>query len=90
MIMYPEFEEDLRIFLAVGMVKVTFTKKNGSSRIMRCTLASHLLPVYAFSDNGEEKKEKATTAGVVAVWDTENDGWRSFRIDSITEVVLNG
>jgi hypothetical protein len=31
----------------------------------------------------EEEHDKHKDSGVLAVWDLQNNGWRSFRIDSV-------
>jgi hypothetical protein len=48
---------------------------------MRCTLRADLLP--AQTDLEESIQKKAPNPEVLAVWDLENVGWRSFRYDSI-------
>ena len=65
--------------LKEGDVSVTFTKKDGTERVMKCTLKEDVIPSVESS-----KKENV---GVVVVWDTEKKSWRSFRMDSITNVV---
>ena len=62
-----------------GDVSVTFTKKDGTERVMKCTLKEDVVPLVESS-----KKENV---GVVVVWDTEKNAWHSFRMDSITNVV---
>jgi hypothetical protein len=46
-----------------------------------CTLKADLLP--AQTDLEEAVQKKTPNPDVLAVWDTENQGWRSFRYDSI-------
>lgn len=73
--------------LKTGPVTITFTKINGSERIMHCTLND----AFISSDDrmstmaGHEPK-KQVNEKVLAVWDIENNGWRSFRIDSVTNI----
>ena len=67
--------------LKKNVMKVTFTKVNGDERGMRCTLHDSVLPDQPIS--GIKKKENMD---VLSVWDLDNDGWRSFRLDSIKEV----
>jgi phage-related protein len=65
--------------LRKGVYEVTFTKADGSKRVMKCTLIESMLPSY-------EKKTERTTKikdDVVAVYDLDNAGWRSFRADSV-------
>lgn len=68
------------------VVEVTFTKVNGDQRVMRCTLKQNLLPQSYVQDINEQTKEKEfhqTNANVIAAWDVQKGGWRSFRIDSV-------
>jgi hypothetical protein len=48
---------------------------------MLCTLNPDLLP--AQTDIEETVQKKTPNPDVLAVWDIENAGWRSFRYDSI-------
>ena len=68
-----------------GVIIVKFTKVNGDERVMNCTLHSDHLPPQT---NIVEHKTKQN-ANVLAVWDIDSKGWRSFRIDSVKEVILN-
>jgi hypothetical protein len=64
-----------------GVVEVLFLKKDGTERRLICTLKADLLP--AQTDLEEAVQKKTPNPDVLAVWDTENQGWRSFRYDSI-------
>jgi hypothetical protein len=70
----------LKNVLETDVVEVTFTKKDGSERILKCTLKENVLPEV----QNKETKEKSKEA--LAVWDVESEGWRSFRWDSIKSV----
>lgn len=68
-----------------NVVSVTFTKVNGEERVMRCTLQANYIP-NALTQNGELIVEKKTNSNNVSVWDTETQGWRSFRVNSVKSV----
>lgn len=72
--------EYLKTELFKNIVNVTFIKKDGTQRNMRCTLRSDLLPAQT---DLEEAVSKTPSATSLAVWDLDNNGWRSFRYDSI-------
>ena len=79
----------LKIMLAEDILLVTFTKKNGDSREMYCTLQDEFVPDHKkyFSENESSKRaapSDAESPQVVAVYDMEKADWRSFRMDSIT------
>lgn len=66
-------------------VTVTFTKKDGSERVMRCTRSAKLLPPQPEVVSETKRKENTTT---ISVYDLEQGGWRSFIIKNITKIVL--
>lgn len=77
--------EDLRN----SVVEVTFTKVDGTRRSMRCTLMNDYLPEIHKTNPAEQEKEKTfhkENPDVIAVWDLQNGGWRSFRVDSVEYV----
>jgi len=72
----------LRTLLKEDVVSITFIKKDGSERIMQCTLSESKIP----SEFAPKGTEKAKSDEVLPVFDVENDGWRSFRWDSIKKI----
>lgn len=73
--------------LRSNVIEVHFVKVNGESRVMRCTLMPRLLPqsfVKSLEEQKEEKNFHNTNPDVIACWDVQAAGWRSFRIDSVT------
>jgi hypothetical protein len=73
--------EFLKKTLFENVVNVLFIKKDGTERKLICTLKPDLLPVQ--TDLEEAVQKKTPNPDVLAVWDIENKGWRSFRYDSI-------
>jgi len=72
--------------LRTQVLEVHFTKANGENRVMRCTLQKHMLPESYQRSLGEQTEEKIfhkENPDVIAVWDLGENGWRSFRIDSV-------
>ena len=67
----------LRDLLKDNIMEVTFTKKDGSERVMICTLIEEYLPSTSGSSTDY--------AGLVTVYDLEKQSWRSFREDSVIE-----
>ncbi len=78
--------EMIRSTLKSNICKVTFTKSNGELREMMCTLQeSIVVPHEKTTDRVREVKED-----VIPVWDCEKEAWRSFRIDSIIAIQIQG
>ena len=67
-----------------GETTVTFTKVDGSERVMRCTLNEAMLPP---AEPTESTAERKVNPNVVAVWDLDKEGWRSFKVDSVKSLV---
>lgn len=76
--------EWLKELLHEQVVGVTFTKKDGTERVMQATLSESFIPQADRSENSTNIRKKSDEA--LAVWDTEVQGWRSFRWDSIKSV----
>lgn len=82
---WDKFGKWLKGILKVDVATVTFTKKDGTERVMKCTLDPKLLPAAPVT---EGKKERKVNQDVLAVYDVEAQGWRSFTIKSIKSVNL--
>lgn len=76
---------NLKELLKTGVVEVVFTKLSGDKRVMNCTLQSSFLP-----EEVETEKTRKQNDDVLSVWDTEVNGWRSFRFDSVISYSLKG
>lgn len=74
-------KHDLNNLLKRKILKITFKKKDGSERIMKCTLLEDMVPFY------EKKTErvKKVNEDVLAVWDLDKDAFRSFKLDSVID-----
>jgi len=86
--------DDLKRVLSNSTMVVTFKKQNGEERVMRCTLQEGIIPPatridespWATTDPLSQKKVRAVNKEVLPVWDVEKEQWRSFRLDSITNI----
>ena len=73
---------DLVAILREQPSAVTFTKKDGTTRRMQCTLQEGVVIPH-------EKKTERTVEpkdNVLPVWDLEANAWRSINIDTIQNV----
>lgn len=77
----PEYREWLIGMLAEGDhgVEITFTKKDGTSRKMKCTRSAKLIP-----EDQQPKNADTSTSGAIPVFDLEANGWRSFLPENLT------
>lgn len=78
---WTEFREWVRSCLKTEECIVEFHKKDGSRRVMRCTLKPELLPQVELTEGTKERT--ITVTDNIPVYDTEANGWRSFNIRSV-------
>jgi hypothetical protein len=90
MLVDQEFKQTVLEQLSAGPVVVTFTKKDGTERVMPCTTNP---TVIMFKTNGDVAPFSLTSntvdAKVASVYDLESNGWRSFRWESVKTAVVN-
>lgn len=73
--------ESMLTNLRKDVCRVTFTKKNGDTRVMLCTLEMRNIPEHKRPISESAVKDNPE---VVRVYDMEKHEWRSFRVDSVT------
>ena len=83
---------------------ITFTKKDGTERVLNCTLQVEYLPMptqppappppapeyHADQDDVIIQPARVVNEHVVAAWDTDINEFRSFRLDSVITITVNG
>ncbi len=80
--------DNLKEFLHDEIIEVSFTKKNGEDRIMKCTLMAKEIPANMAPKNiGNPPDEE--NRDYMNVFDVEAQGWRSFILDSVKYVKTN-
>jgi hypothetical protein len=77
-----EVRKEMVDALKEGVATVTFTKKDGTERVMMATLQEELLPRKPIVDTSVVAKRKVNE-DIIAVFDTEANGFRSFRVDTV-------
>ena len=70
--------------LRSGVCRVKFVKRDGAVRDMRCSLNTEDIPEQHRPSSNREYSEST-----VRVYDVEAQGWRSFRVDSVTDFEPN-
>lgn len=79
--------EDCMNTLRSRVCVVTFTKRDGTERVMRCTLKPEYLPVATTKPQvREEKTARKVNPNTVSVWDLDKNAWRGFALDSIKDM----
>jgi hypothetical protein len=67
----------LKTALQAGLVTINFTKVNGHKRRMVATLDPAIHPATTYATG------VTRDAALLVVWDTEQNGWRTIKVDSI-------
>jgi hypothetical protein len=61
---------------------IIFEKSDGTERKLLCSLQENVIPKIDI----EKSKKKVVNLEVLPVFDLENNGWRSFRWDSVKSI----
>jgi len=64
-------------------LEITFTKVDGTVRVMPCTLRDSALPPQALTEQHTTRLYKPET---ISVWCLDKNEWRSFRVMNVTSV----
>lgn len=67
-------------------VTITFTKKDGSERVMKATLHPKTIASYEFKTVNAQNEINENETSMVTVWDLENNGWRTVNYDTIVKM----
>lgn len=74
--------EDMVEALRAGYCTVTFNKVNGEERVMDCTLKEDYIPEAERPKTDDDGVQR--TIDVIRVYDVRAAGWRSFRVENVT------
>lgn len=77
----------LKETLRDGVFTVVFEKVDGTIREMQCTLNPALMPPQLLTEQQESAKIRNENDDVLAVWDIDSKGWRSFHVSKVREVL---
>jgi hypothetical protein len=79
MVKYTELENQafVKSALVDGVIEIEFLKADGSKRTMKATLQESVVP------HVETDTERKINPDTQVVWDTDVNGWRSFRWDRL-------
>lgn len=76
--------DEIIAMLQAGDVNIDYTKLNGESRVLNCTLQESALPTVV-SDKDPNAERKVNLANIV-VWDNAAGAWRTVIIDRINSI----
>jgi len=76
------FREWVTDVLRKQEITVSFLKKDGELREMRCTLQEGVVPVFIPATD----RTRTPNPEVCPVYDLDKQEWRSFRFDAVTKI----
>ena len=74
--------ENILELLQDSIVEVKFTKKDGTERVLNCTLSKQIVPPPS-KDPITQTKVRTINEALIVAWDVDKNDWRSFRVDSV-------
>ena len=74
---------DLVEFLRDGICEVLFVKKDGTDRLMKCTLNYDYIPEDMKPLNLVKGEKVLQNLDILKVFDTDKQDWRSFRVENV-------
>jgi hypothetical protein len=78
------FKSNIQNLLRTWEAKITFTKKDGTERVMHCTLKEGVVvPHEKTTDRVKQPKDD-----LLSVWDIEAQGWRTVNVPTISVVEI--
>jgi hypothetical protein len=81
----PKLHKWLKGVLVSTPVVVTFTKTDGTERVMKCTLEAEKIPKVEIKEDAKPRKQSDSTKAL-RVFDLEKNEWRSFTIKNIKRI----
>jgi hypothetical protein len=77
----------LKNALHSGIVKFSYKKVDGSTRIARGTLNKSVCEeLKSYYDNRGDKEERQVPDNILRYWDVEKNGWRSTKFENILDI----
>lgn len=76
--------DTIKQMLQAGVCQVTFTKVDGETRVMPCTLDTSLMPARTVTES--KTVQRSFKPATLSVWCTDQNEWRSFRVVNVTRV----
>lgn len=78
----------LKSMLSVTSATITFTKVDGSERVMQCTLEAAKLPPPVPLAEGKTPRKETISTKALRVFDLEKKEWRSFTTKNVKRIEL--
>lgn len=79
----------LKMVLNQQSATITFTKVDGTERVMQCTLEADKLPPAVPLAEGKTPRKETTSTKALRVFDLEKKEWRSFTTKNVKRIELD-
>ena len=81
--------KDTQELLRDGVCEVLFIKKNGSERLMNCTLNMDLIPEEMKQFQLHKGEKVLENLDILKVYDVDVQDWRSFILENVKYISTN-
>ena len=78
--------DELIKLLQENNCEVTFTKVDGTERVMPCTLQESAIPPKPPEVGSKSEEKRQRTLDVVSVWCLDKQQWRSFKLANVKQI----
>jgi hypothetical protein len=75
--------DEMLVQLRSAVCRVVFTKVNGETRDMRCTLVRDMIPSDQTPKSTYDDDDLKSSLDVIRVFDLNANGWRSFKVANV-------
>jgi hypothetical protein len=77
---------EIKHLLSENDCEVTFTKVDGTLRVMPCTLRESAIPAKPAELGSKSNEKRLKTLDVVSVWCLDKQEWRAFKTANVKKI----
>lgn len=77
---------EIKHLLESNDCEVTFTKVDGTLRIMPCTLQASAIPPKPIELGSKSNEKRLKTLDVLSVWCLDKQEWRAFKVANVKKI----
>lgn len=77
---------EIKHLLTENDCEVTFTKVDGTLRVMPCTLKASAIPPKPAEVGSKSNEKRLKTLDVLSVWCLDKQEWRAFKVANVKKI----
>lgn len=79
---------EIKHLLEANDCEVTFTKVDGTLRVMPCTLKASAIPLKPVELGSKSNEKRLKSLDVISVWCLDKNEWRAFKTANVKKVKI--